>query len=55
MREIKISLEEGSNRVVVRVMDSDTAELIREIPADEMQGVMEKLIDSHKNLVDDGR
>jgi len=39
----KFSLHKESNRTVVRVINEDTQELIREIPSEEMLNIMSKI------------
>ncbi len=53
MREIKFSLEDGVNRVVARVIDQKTKEVIREIPADEMRNMMDDFANTDDGLSED--
>ena len=55
MRELIFSLEEGSNKLVVRVIDQETKEIIREIPAEEMRGIMEDLVDGKNRAIEKKR
>lgn len=38
-RELKFSIDEGSGRAVVQVLDSKTGEMIRQLPSDEVLAV----------------
>jgi flagellar protein FlaG len=45
-RELRFSVDEGTERLVIRVMDAVTGEEIRQIPPEEILNLMEHLQDS---------
>jgi flagellar protein FlaG len=47
-REIRFSVHEGSGRTVIKVMNSETQELIRQIPSDELLALAEFLEDAQE-------
>ena len=46
---IEFSVDDGSNRIVVRVVDSETKQVIRQMPSEEMIAIA-KTLDSIKGL-----
>ena len=40
---IEFSVDEGSNRIIVRVVDSETRELIRQMPSEEALAIAQSL------------
>jgi flagellar protein FlaG len=52
---ISFSYDENTNRIVVRVLDRDTNEVVREIPSKEALKLLEHLRDFVGMLVDESR
>lgn len=42
-RELQFSIDEGSGRTVIKVLDSESKEIIRQIPPEEVLSVIERL------------
>lgn len=49
-RDLQFSIDEDSDRLVVKVVDSETQEVIRQIPSEEMLRIARKL-DSTESLI----
>lgn len=50
-RDIEFSVDEESNRTIVRVRDAETGEVIRQLPAEEILRIAERLADAEGLLV----
>ena len=48
---LHFSVDEGSNRNVVRIEDSETGELIRQIPSEEMVALAEALSEQRQGMM----
>lgn len=44
-RSLRFSVDDGSGRIIVKVIDSDTDEVIRQIPSEEMLAMMKHIRD----------
>jgi len=53
-RSLRFSVDDYSGRIVVKVVDKDTEEVIRQIPSDEMLAIM-KHISEFDGLIFDGK
>lgn len=49
---VRFENDERSNQLVVKIVDSDTQEVIRQVPAEELIGLKAALADLQGNLVD---
>ena len=54
-RHMKLSVHEGTNRIVVKIMNNQSNRIIREIPAKEVLNFIEKLHESIGLLIDQKR
>lgn len=52
-RGLRFSVDDSSGRIVVKVIDVDTDEVIRQIPSEEMLTIMRQAGDSQSLLFDD--
>lgn len=52
-RDLQFRVDEDSNRVIVTVVDSESGEVIRQIPSDEVLAVAQNLQHAHGLLVDE--
>jgi flagellar protein FlaG len=50
-RELKFSVDEESGRTVIRVIDSDTGETIRQIPPEEVLTLLGRFRDQQASLI----
>lgn len=50
-RELRFSVDDESGRTVIRVIDSDTGETIRQIPPEEVLTLLERLRDQQAGLI----
>ena len=50
-RDLSFNLDEDSGRTVIRVVDSESGELIRQIPSDEVLAIVTHLRDVQEDLV----
>lgn len=50
--ELSISMDKGSKRMVIKILDSRTKEVIRQIPPEELIRLAETLQESNGSLVD---
>lgn len=55
MRRCEFSYHEGTNRISIKVYDSDSNEVIREIPAEETLKTLEKIWEMAGLIVDEKR
>ena len=51
-RELHFSVDEGSGRTIIKVVNTDTEEVIRQIPSEEVLSLMDKLDDGSGLLLD---
>lgn len=51
-RSLRFSVDDGSGRIVVKVIDRDTDEVIRQIPSDEMLAMMKHISDVDGHIFD---
>jgi len=49
---VRFENDERSNQMVVKIVDSDTQEIIRQVPAEELLGMKAALAELQGNLVD---
>ncbi|OQC24905.1 MAG: flagellar protein FlaG [Deltaproteobacteria bacterium ADurb.Bin072] len=52
-RSIQFSIDESSRDIVVRVVDKDTGEVIREVPPESIQKLREKMAELTGLLVEE--
>ena len=52
-RGLRFSVDDSSGRIIVKVIDVDTDEVIRQIPSEEMLTIMRQAGDSQSLLFDD--
>ncbi len=50
-RNVEFRLDEGANRVVVKLTDSETGEVIRQIPSDEMLAISRAIGELQQGLL----
>lgn len=51
-RELQFSVDEDSGRTIITVIDSDTGEIIRQIPPEEVMQIARSVADGNINLID---
>ncbi|NNJ93643.1 MAG: flagellar protein FlaG [Halobacteria archaeon] len=52
-RGLRFSVDDSSGRIVVKVIDLDTDEIIRQIPSEEMLTIMQQVGDSQSMIFND--
>lgn len=52
-RSLRFSVDDSSGRIVVKVIDLDTEEVIRQIPSEEMLAIMRQVGDSQNLIFND--
>ena len=53
--ELKFGIHEATNQVTIKVIDSDTSKVIREIPSEKILDIMGKIIELSGLFVDEKR
>lgn len=51
-RELQFSVDEDSGRTIITVIDSDSGEIIRQIPPEEVMQIAKSVADGTVNLID---
>ena len=52
-RGLRFSVDDSSGRIIVKVIDLDTDEIIRQIPSEEMLSIMRQIGDSQSMIFND--
>ncbi len=52
-RGLRFSVDDSSGRIVIKVIDLDTEEVIRQIPSEEMLSIMQQVGDSQSMIFND--
>ena len=52
-RDVRFSMDEGSGRTVIRVLDTDSGDLVRQIPNDEVLAIARRLNEVRDMMIAD--
>ena len=51
-REVDFHIEQGSNELVIKILDKETGEIIRQIPEEEFLRLANRISDFNKSILD---
>ena len=51
-REVDYHIEQGSNELVIKILDKETGEIIRQIPEEEFLRLTNRISDFNKSILD---